>query len=99
MRNAQLKTTLAVLALATIAFVPVGAQLLPPNDLGVTMGHVLLNVSNVEAHKKFWMDEFDARPIKVGRLEGITIPGVVLLFCFQPATVPGDGEIIYHLGL
>ena len=65
----------------------------------MTMGHVLLNVNDVEAHKKFWMTQFDARPLKVGRLEGIKIPGLVVLFRQQPRTGPGEGETINHLGL
>ena len=75
------------------------AQLLPVNDIGLTMGHVLVNVSSVEDHKRFWMDAFGARPIKVGTLEGVTIPGLVLLFRTQTPTGPGEGEIINHLGL
>jgi catechol 2,3-dioxygenase-like lactoylglutathione lyase family enzyme len=75
------------------------AQLLPVNDTGLTMGHVLVNVSSAEAHKRFWIDAFGARPIKVGKLEGVTIPGLVLLFRTQTPTGPGEGEIINHLGL
>jgi catechol 2,3-dioxygenase-like lactoylglutathione lyase family enzyme len=63
------------------------------------MGHVLLNVRNVEDHKRFWVDAFGARPVKVGTLEGVTIPGLVLLFRTQTPTGPGEGEIINHLGL
>lgn len=79
--------------------VPAHAQLLPPNDTGMTMGHVLLNVTNVEAHKKFWVESLGAKPIRVGELEGVTIPGLVVLFRLQPATGPGEGEIINHVGL
>jgi catechol 2,3-dioxygenase-like lactoylglutathione lyase family enzyme len=75
------------------------AQLLPVNDTGLTMGHVLVNVSSVEEHKRFWVDAFGAKPVKVGKLEGVTIPGLVLLFRTQTATGPGEGEIINHLGL
>jgi catechol 2,3-dioxygenase-like lactoylglutathione lyase family enzyme len=87
------------LVLVLAAFRPAAAQLLPVNDTGMTMGHVLVNVTSVEAHKKFWVESFDAKPIKVGALEGVTIPGLILLFRTQSATGPGEGEIINHLGL
>ncbi len=88
---------LALVFAMTLA--PADAQLLPVNDTGMVMGHLLVNVTNVDAHKKFWMESFDAKPVKVGRLEGVTIPGLVLFFRPQSATGPGEGEIINHLGL
>jgi catechol 2,3-dioxygenase-like lactoylglutathione lyase family enzyme len=63
------------------------------------MGLIVLNVSGVEAHKKFWVDEFDAKPVKVGELEGVTIPGFVMLFRVQPRTGPSEGSTINHMGL
>jgi catechol 2,3-dioxygenase-like lactoylglutathione lyase family enzyme len=76
-----------------------GAQLLKPNAEGLTMGLVVLNVTDVAAHKKFWVDEFDAKVVKVGRLEGATIPGFVILFRPQAATGPSEGSTINHMGL
>jgi hypothetical protein len=93
-----MRTTLLALAIAVTAN-PAAAQLLPVNDTGMAMGHVLVNVTSVDAHKKFWMESFDAKPVKVGTLEGVTIPGLVLLFRVQSATGPGEGEIINHVGL
>ena len=75
------------------------AQLFPAGDEIMTMGHVLLNVSDVAPHRDFWTGQFDAKPIKVGTLEGITIPGVVVLFRVQPRTGPSEGTTINHMGL
>ena len=86
-----------VVMLATLA--PARAQLLQPNHDGLSMGLVLLNVSDVQAHRKFWVNEFDAKPVKVGTLEGVTIPGFVILFRVQPRTGPAEGETINHMGL
>jgi catechol 2,3-dioxygenase-like lactoylglutathione lyase family enzyme len=77
----------------------VGAQLFPLGDDGMTMGHVLLNVSDVAAHRRFWTTQFDAKPVTVGKLEGITVPGVVVLFRLQPPTGPSEGTTINHMGL
>lgn len=87
------------LILALAVAVSGAAQLLPVDETGMTMGHVLVNVTSVEAHKRFWVESFGAKPIAVGRLEGVTIPGLVLLFRVQKATGPGEGEIINHVGL
>lgn len=75
------------------------AQLFPQGDAVMTMGHVLLNVSDAAAHREFWTSQFDARPLKVGTLEGVTIPGTVILFRVQPRTGPSEGTTINHLGL
>src|SRR4029450_3220067 len=94
-----MRNTLFALGILLAGYRLSQAQLLPVNDTGMTMGHVLVNVTSVDAHKKFWIESFDAKPIKVGTLEGVTIPGLVLLFRPQPMTGPGEGEIINHLGL
>ena len=75
------------------------AQLLQPNAGGLTMGVIVLNVSDVAAHKKFWVDEFDAKVVKVGQLEGATVPGFVILFRPHAATGPSEGSTINHIGL
>lgn len=75
------------------------AQLFPSGDGVITMGHVLLNVSDVSAHRDFWTKQFDARPVTVGKLDGVTIPGVVVLFRLQPPAGPSEGTTINHMGL
>jgi catechol 2,3-dioxygenase-like lactoylglutathione lyase family enzyme len=77
----------------------VGAQLFPPAAAGMTMGHVLLNVSDVAAHREFWTKQFDAKPVTVGKLDGVTIPGAVILFRLQPRIGPSEGTTINHMGL
>jgi hypothetical protein len=100
--HARLRTALFV-ALATAAVLAGthtrAAQLFPRGNDGMTMGHVLLNVSDVAAHRQFWTTQFDAKPITVGKLEGITVPGVVVLFRLQPRTGPSEGTTINHMGL
>ncbi len=102
MTYARLRTALLVAVAATAVFArahTLGAQLFPPGNDGMTMGHVLLNVSDVAAHRQFWTTQFDAKPVAVGKLEGVTIPGVVVLFRLQPRTGPSEGTTINHIGL
>jgi hypothetical protein len=90
---------LAVAAALVMTLARADAQLFPPNELGMKMGHVLLNVSDVEAHRTFWMRQFDAKPITVGKLQGVTVPGVAVLFRLQTRTGPSEGTTINHMGL
>ena len=89
----------AVAAQVLISLANGHAQLLPSGDGGMTMGHVLLNVSDVAAHRDFWTTQFDAKPVTVGKLQGVTVPGVVVLFRPQPPTGPSEGTTINHMGL
>jgi hypothetical protein len=100
--HARLRITIiaAVLAIAVCARPrTLDAQLFPLADAAMTMGHVLLNVSDVAAHRQFWTTQFDAKPVTVGTLEGVTVPGVVILFRPQPRTGPSEGTTINHMGL
>jgi catechol 2,3-dioxygenase-like lactoylglutathione lyase family enzyme len=96
-RTALLAAFAATVFLARTSVVD--AQLFPPGDAVMTMGHVLLNVSDVAAHREFWTQQFDAKPVRVGNLDGVTIPGVVVLFRLQPRTGPSEGTTINHMGL
>ncbi len=97
MKHAFISLGVGVFVLGLLA--PVSAQLFPSGNAVMTMGHVLLNVSDVSAHREFWTRQFDAKPLKVGTLEGVTIPGTVILFRVQPRTGPSEGTTINHLGL
>jgi catechol 2,3-dioxygenase-like lactoylglutathione lyase family enzyme len=99
-KDVRLRTALIVAAAALLARSHLlNAQLFPADNTGMTMGHVLLNVSDVAAHREFWTKQFDAKPVTVGKLEGVTIPGVVVLFRLQPRTGPSEGTTINHMGL
>lgn len=73
------------------------AQLAPPNQVGVTMGHVQLNVRDVEASRKFFL-RLGGSPVKLGETEGIKYPGVI--FFLTKADPAGDmeGSAVNHLG-
>jgi catechol-2,3-dioxygenase len=40
------------------------AQLPPPNAAGVSMGHLHLNVKDIDESKKFWVDQLGGTPTK-----------------------------------
>ena len=51
------------------------SQTLPPNELGVSMGHVHLTVRDVEANKKFWAI-LGGTPLKIDETDVMKFPGV-----------------------
>jgi catechol 2,3-dioxygenase-like lactoylglutathione lyase family enzyme len=73
------------------------AQLLAPNDAGVTMGQLHLIVRDVDANKKFWM-LLGGTPVKVDGTEVMKFPGVLVFL--TPGTPSGNnkGTVIDHPG-
>ena len=74
------------------------AQSLPPNAAGVTMGHMHLNVKDAAVQRKFWMDLFSATPLKREGLEGVKVPGMLILFTVKEPAVPSEGSVADHFG-
>jgi len=88
------------LALALVASLPVLAQLMSPNEAGVTMGHVHLFVKDVAAQKHFWTTVVGGTAVKNEKLEMIQIPGVYIVFRQADSTTgPPEGSIVNHIGL
>lgn len=75
------------------------AQLAAPNDMGVAMGHLHVNTADVAVQKKFWVDTFGAKPVKLGANEGVGIPGAIILFKAAAPTGPTDGSSVNHIGV
>ena len=51
------------------------AQLLAAKDGPVVYGHHHLNVTSLDAHRKFWIDTLGGTPVKLG-----TIPNDIVMF-------------------
>ena len=75
------------------------AQLAPPNEAGITMGHVHLNVRDIEVQKKLWIDQFGAVPLRKEGLQGVKLPGMLILFRQQEPTGGSQGTVLDHFGL
>ncbi len=76
------------------------AQLMPPNGAGVTMGHLHLNTGDMPAQQKFWVDILGATPVKLGgQIDGVKLPGVVVLFKPVKPTAGTAGSVVNHVGL
>lgn len=90
--------TKALFALAVLAAAPLRAQLAAPNESGDAIGHIHLNVRDVEAHRRFWT-QVGGTPVHNGKLEMIQFPGVYLLLRQQESTGGTVGSRVNHFGL
>jgi len=74
-----------------------GAQLAAPNDMGVSMGHVHLNVHDVDAAKQ-WFVTLGGTPVKFGPGEAVKFPGVLILLRKADPTGGSVGTVVDHFG-
>jgi catechol 2,3-dioxygenase-like lactoylglutathione lyase family enzyme len=83
---------------ALVAVAPLIAQLSPPNEAGITMGHVHLNVTDVDVQKKFWIEQFGATPLETTQLLGVKVPGMLILFVKKDPIHGTEGTSLDHFG-
>jgi catechol 2,3-dioxygenase-like lactoylglutathione lyase family enzyme len=75
------------------------AQLLAAKDGPVVYGHHHLNVTNIDEHKKFWVDLLGGKAIKVGTSpnEIVMFPNVLVFLRQQPPTGGTKGTTVNHI--
>src|ERR1051326_8235716 len=83
--------------LACTAF-PAFAQLVSHADAPIRIGHYHLNVTSVEAHKKFWAGTLGGKAIKVGGIDVIEFPDAFIFLGVQKPTGPTRGTAFDHIG-
>jgi catechol 2,3-dioxygenase-like lactoylglutathione lyase family enzyme len=88
-----------VCALALASSTPTFAQLAPPNDLGVTLGHIHLAVKDLEAHRAFWTTMLGGTLVTNGPLTLIQFPGIFIMLRQADAAAPAAGSVVDHFGL
>src|SRR2546425_4275087 len=79
---------------------PVSAQLLAAKDGPVVYGHHHLNVSNIDAQKKFFVDTLGGTSVKIGanNTEIVKFPNVLIFFRQQVPTAGTKGTTVNHIG-
>jgi catechol 2,3-dioxygenase-like lactoylglutathione lyase family enzyme len=93
----------AFLFTATLAHGAAVAQTLPPNEAGVTMGHLHLNSADVDANRKIFTGmggtavKMDGAP-----LQYVRFPGVIVILNLPPGAPPSsgptEGTVVNHVG-
>ena len=89
---------LALSALLSCAARPALAQLVSHADAPIRIGHYHLNVTSVEAHKKFWADTLGGRAMKFGDIDVIEFPDAFIFLRAQKPTGPTRGTAFDHIG-
>jgi catechol 2,3-dioxygenase-like lactoylglutathione lyase family enzyme len=95
----RLCCTLFLLLAVSLSAPSIHAEL-SNHDARVIVAHYDLNVTSVEAHKKFWVDTLGGKAIKFGPsgLDVIEFPDVYLFLHQQPPTGPTRGTAFDHIG-
>src|SRR5262245_35094803 len=89
----------AVWSLALASSTPALAQLAPPNDAGVALGHIHLVVKDVEAQKPFWTTMLGGKLVTNGPLTLIEFPGIYVMLRQADPSGPPAGSTVDHFGL
>jgi catechol 2,3-dioxygenase-like lactoylglutathione lyase family enzyme len=75
------------------------AQTAPPNNAGVSFGHVHLLVKDLAANRKFWTTIGAVPGTALGTNEVMKIPNMLVLYRAAAANGGSAGSIVNHIGL
>ena len=87
-----------LLSLALLGTPSAFAQLVSHPDAPVRVGHYHLNVTSLEAHKKFWVDTLGGTAMKFGALDVVKFPDAFVFLHVQKPTGPTRGTAFDHIG-
>ena len=90
--------TIALTSLLFCAAPPAFAQLVSHPEAPVRIGHYHLNVTSVEAHKKFWVDTLGGKAIKLGSIDVVEFPDAFIFLHVQKPSGPTRGTAFDHIG-
>ncbi len=98
--NNALTTALSTALIAAATPLPAHAQLLAAKDAPIAYGHHHLNVTDVDAHRRFWVEALGGTAVTVGTLTSLVVrfPNV-FIFMNQRAPSGGTkGSSVNHVG-
>jgi catechol 2,3-dioxygenase-like lactoylglutathione lyase family enzyme len=87
----------SLVALVVISIVPLAAQLASPNANGDAIGHVHLNVKDIDAQQRFWT-QLGGTPVNNGKLQMMQFPGIFVVLRKQDSTGGTVGSTVNHFG-
>ena len=88
----------ASLALALAVPKTATAQFGEGNAAGIVSGHVHLTVTDVETHKRMWVELWDGELVEARGLAAIRWPGLLLLLHEGAPTGGSQGTVMDHFG-
>jgi catechol 2,3-dioxygenase-like lactoylglutathione lyase family enzyme len=83
---------------AALASAAALAQLPPPNDDGVAMGHLHIRAADTAPHEKFWSTLLETQPRKRENLMVYRYPGGYLLLQAMASSGGSAGSVLEHVG-
>lgn len=92
-------TTIARTTAFLAVCVSAQAQLATPGPSGVVMGHVHINARDIGVQKAFWTKYFGATELSRAGLDGVKMPGMLILFSAKPASGGSEGTSMDHFGV
>ena len=85
-------------AILGLAALPAFAQLVSHADAPIRIGHYHLNVTSIEAHKKFWAGTLGGKAMKFGSIDVIEFPDAFIFLRVQKPAGPTRGTAFDHIG-
>ncbi len=89
----------AFVALALVVASPSLGQLHAAKEGPISIGHHHLNVSDVDAHKRFWVDQLGAEVDSLGPLEVLKLPNLIIILRQREPTGSNRPSTVNHIGL
>ena len=74
------------------------AQLVSHPDAPIRIGHYHLNVTSIDAQKKFWVDTLGGTAMKFGNIDVVKFPDAFIFLRVQKPTGPTRGTAFDHIG-
>ncbi len=94
--------TFIAAVVSSLLLVPAAAsaQLVAAKDGPIAYGHHHINVSDLAAHRKFWVDGLGGTPVIIGtsKPERIKFRNVLVFFTEQKPTGGTKGTVVNHVG-
>jgi catechol 2,3-dioxygenase-like lactoylglutathione lyase family enzyme len=88
---------IAVAGLCALVAAPASAQLAAPNAAGVSLGHLHINASDIDAQVRFWTAA-GGKVVQREKLTMVQFPGVYVMVRKQDSSGGTDGSSVNHIG-
>src|SRR5215475_13511025 len=93
-----MRRAILVLTMLLCTVSRVFAQLVSHADAPIRIGHYHLNVTSIEAHKKFWVETLGGRAMKFGGFDVVEFPDAFIFLRVQKPEGPTRGSAFDHIG-
>jgi catechol 2,3-dioxygenase-like lactoylglutathione lyase family enzyme len=95
--KSRLLAVAIVLGLCSLSAARASAQLAPPNAAGVSIGHLHVNASDVDAQVRFWT-AVGGKIVQREKLTMVQFPGIYVLLRKQDSSGGTVGSTVNHFG-